>query len=220
MAEPAFGICYDPGKELGLFRCFEVLVLEFSYPPAHVATLVGQGKTVFGYVSLGKVDEGRSWFPRLHDVGALESFEAGTDPRVWKINVAHPEWERLLMGQVLPELRSNGFVGAFLDDLDDIFVRKEHPDAVQLIRRIHETFPDLLLMGNRGYSFSPISARVCSTACWKAVSRRISKSGRRETWSFVWRICARPSGSIPGSWAAPPIITRCARSPLRPSLAV
>ena len=60
-----FVICYNPRTPTQQFARFPLVVVDYEYPPASVASLRQQGKLVFGYLSISKVHLLRGCFARF-----------------------------------------------------------------------------------------------------------------------------------------------------------
>lgn len=160
-----WGVDYGAATDPALARQFDLLVLE----PHHarpIAPLRGEGSKLLGYVSLGEVEKGRSYFPALDRVGALRA--ANPDwPDARHVDLRHPEWRRTLIDIAVPDILAKGYDGIFMDTLDNAEAM-EQKDPVgnkgmvaagaALIAALRARFPDILLMLNRGYAALPGAA--------------------------------------------------------------
>ena len=147
-----FVICYNPRTPMQHFARFPLVVVDYEYPPASVASLRQQGKLVFGYLSIAKVHQLRGYVARM------QGFAIGLtqDPQfsgTFQINAADPMWQKLVVQEIVPQMKRLGFNGLFLDDLDDLKNRKMEQHGVSLIREIRRVHPELKLMANRGLEY-------------------------------------------------------------------
>jgi polysaccharide biosynthesis protein PelA len=144
------------------FGRFSLIVLDSDrHPP--LEPLSSPGKTVLGYLSLGEIESGRSYFPAVRSEGIL--LQAN---RNWKssyfVDVRNPRWKKRVIEQLIPEILKQGFDGVFLDTLDDppylekLDSRKNAgmtAAAVDLVVAIRQRFPSIKIMMNRGYELLP-----------------------------------------------------------------
>jgi len=147
-----FIICYNPATPVKQFARFPLVVVDYEYPPAWVSSLSGQGKVVFGYLSIAKVHHQRPFFAKLKEleIGYMQDPQfSGT----LQVNAADLKWQKLVVQEIVPEIKRRGFNGIFLDDLDDLKNRKLEQQGVSLIREIRRAHPELKLMANRGLEY-------------------------------------------------------------------
>ena len=151
---PKFIICYNPMVPIEELEPYDLIVVDYAYPAKAIAALKRQGKTVFGYLSLGKVQKQRPFAVKVQDLG-IACLEDKRYPDSLKVNVADRKWQELVVQSIVPGMKNMGFNGIFLDDLDDINSRNLRPHGVSLIHKIRQANPDLKLMANRGLEFLP-----------------------------------------------------------------
>ena len=147
-----FVICYNPRVPVQQFAPYQLVVVDYAYPPASVASLRRQGKIVFGYLSIGKVHKQR---PFAADVKTLK-IRYTQDPQFpesAQVNAADPKWQQLVVQVIVPQIKRIGFNGIFLDDLDDLKTRQLEQHGASLIRQIRQADPELKLMANRGLEY-------------------------------------------------------------------
>lgn len=119
-----------------------------------------QGTKVFAYVSAGEVSWTRPWYPEIP-----KSWFMGSN-KEWGssiIDLTRQEWHDYLIDKYLSGLWEKGYRGFFLDGLESYQRLIVDPDSrlVQekalsnLIKRIHERFPGVDLMLNRGFAILP-----------------------------------------------------------------
>lgn len=147
-----FVICYNPQTPVQQFARFPLVVVDYEYPPASIASLRQQGKLVFGYLSIAKVHHLRRYVARMKRlaIGLTQDRQfSGT----FHIKAANPMWQKLVVQEIVPEMKRLGFNGLFLDDLDDLKNRKLEHHGVSLIREIRRVHPEIKLMANRGLEY-------------------------------------------------------------------
>ena len=164
-----FVICYHPNISSREFAPYDVVVVDYAYPPKSIKKLRQQGKLVFGYLSLGKIHKERPFLP------AVQSARIGLQQDVqWKdsfrVDAADQKWHRLVLESIIPEMKTIGFSGVFLDDLDDLKIRNLQDQGISLIRQIRESTPEFKLMANRGLEyadrFSPFVDYLLLESCF------------------------------------------------------
>ncbi len=150
-------------------RTFRIINLDAdpdqeNFSPAEIQQLRADGRNrVISYLNLGSCEEFRSYFGQVpagfvscrdNRAAQLGSYDGYPD-EVW-MNPAHPAYQRLILEYVAPRLVQQGVDGFFLDNLEIV----EHGgdtdngpcDAacsqagLDLVRRLREGFPELLIM--------------------------------------------------------------------------
>lgn len=152
--DDSFVICYKPDVSATELARYDLIVVDYAYPPAAVASLTAKKKTVLGYLSLGKVQNQRPFVADMRrlNIGMVQD---AAFPDSFRVDVADPNWHKLVINTLIPEMKKAGFSGLFLDDLDDIRVRNLEKHGVKLIHAIRQAHPDLKLMANRGLEYLP-----------------------------------------------------------------
>ncbi len=150
-AAERLSVCYNASIPPEQFEPFNLVVLDSSYPSKNIRQLRMEGKTVFGYLSLGAVGKNRWWYQSLHEAGALQGQNPGFDSLI--IDLDNPLWIKLIEQRIIPAMLERGFNAIFLDDLDLIYQTQQHHEALELISRIRLKFPKLKIMGNRGLEY-------------------------------------------------------------------
>jgi polysaccharide biosynthesis protein PelA len=144
---------------------YDIAVLDANAARSVVAAR-RPGATVLGYLSLGEVHAGRDYFADV----AAEGFILRPNPN-WPdarfIDLRDRRWHDRVIGKLVPEILAKGFDGLFLDTLDDAeFLERQDPRrfagmvdaAAALLREMHQHFPGVPLMVNRGYAVLPHAA--------------------------------------------------------------
>lgn len=155
-------IYYGSDISFSAFEPYELVVLdgENHTLPAH---LVDRGKTVLGYLSLGEIEQNRSWFAAVKDEGLI-LMENRNWPGSFFVDVRDTRWTSRVIEELIPDILRRGFQGVFLDTLDNP-VELERRDgkkyqgmtdaAVRLVLTIRRHYPEIKIMMNRGYELLP-----------------------------------------------------------------
>lgn len=114
---------------------------------------------MIGYVSLGEAESYRYFWPKIKDTPIILQKNPNWLESCY-VDINNPEWSRLLLEEVIPNIVSQGFDGLFFDTIDtvDIFAdnKQEYENAktamITLIKNIREKYPDLYLISNNGFS--------------------------------------------------------------------
>jgi uncharacterized protein (TIGR01370 family) len=147
-------VYYGAGRLDDLARFDLAIIDPATLTPDEVRDLESRGTLVIGYLSVGEIDGNDPW---LAD---------GTVPRSWILG-RNKNWGSLfvdanqagwrdLMTQQAGQLVDYGFQGIFLDTVDtaiDVAPETE-PGMIQLIRGLRTTYPDALLVQNRGFDIA------------------------------------------------------------------
>ena len=123
-----------------------------------LATLSRRGSTVFAYVSMSEVSR--------HQAGAIDDrWRLGNNPD-WEtliMDAANPGWRQYLIEKTVKPLWDRGYRAFFLDNLDSYQRAVKSKDArdtqahglAQLITEMHNRFPGVKLLLNRGFELLP-----------------------------------------------------------------
>lgn len=114
---------------------------------------------LIGYVSLGEAEGYREYWERIKD----KSWILEENPN-WKenhiVDIRNPEWQKLIIDEVIPAMISKGFQGTeldtidtaeYLEALDSEKYRGAKKAMVEFIRNIRKQYPDFLLISNNGF---------------------------------------------------------------------
>ncbi len=159
---PRWAVYYSDKAPTKAFDDFDLLVFDADYHPP-LEPLAERGKSLFGYISLGEVEEHRSHYAEVRNQGIL----LHENPN-WKgsyfVDVRRPEWTRRVIEDIIPLILRQGFDGLFFDTLDNPG-HLERTDPVRfkgmteagarLVRGIRRHFPTTRIMLNRGYDIIP-----------------------------------------------------------------
>ena len=116
------------------FKIYQWIALDrFEHPP--IRPLLNQGKILFGYVTLGEVDNFEPWFQEVVD----EGITIHANP-VWEeslmVDMRDPRWGKRVIEKVIPFVLHKGFNGLFLDTVDNAAnLEEEDPEKYKGMKR-------------------------------------------------------------------------------------
>lgn len=123
----AFGCTAEPPREYGVFLGIDdeqidrlqnhrIVVIEPSeFQEEHIRELHEAGKTVYGYLNIGALEEYRPYYERFEDT-TLDVYEDWPDER-W-VNVSSPKWQSFVSDELGKQYADMGIDGFFLDNAD------------------------------------------------------------------------------------------------------
>lgn len=115
---------------------------------AQVRRLRRGGRIVLGYLSVGTVEEYRSWYPRARGY-AMEPYADWPGERF--ADTSRAGYRALIAGTVAPAMLRKGLDGLFLDNVDMI---REHPAQRAGMHRLVRMLRARLDAGRRRYLFA------------------------------------------------------------------
>lgn len=113
------GINEDGMKKLDPYKLVVIEPSEFS--EAKIKALHAAGKTVFGYLNIGSVEEYRPYFHRFQEY-TIGTYEDWPDER-W-VDVSASEWQSFIVDELGKQYAAMGFDGLFLDNTDVYYYRQ------------------------------------------------------------------------------------------------
>lgn len=143
-----------PVDELAMF---DQIVVESEYlDPGQIEQLQKQGSRLFAYVSLGEARRNRPWYAEVQREWILGENKAWNSDIM---NLAHAGWQDFVLERLIGPLVTTGFQGIFLDTLDSYRILADTPEKlkrqrdglIHLIQTIHQRFPALKILVNRGF---------------------------------------------------------------------
>lgn len=131
---------------------YRMLILETDHYSGDEIDLFRQhGAVVLGYLSLGEVDDNRSYFPELQERGFKGS---NTNWNSYYLNLQDPETRRILIDSAAAGVMAKGVDGLFLDTIDAVAPYTDRNDMqdemLELIRSLRKKYPDIWMMQNAG----------------------------------------------------------------------
>lgn len=150
-------VCYYGPGRLPELATFDLAILQPAhYTRPEVEHLQRTGCLCLAYLSLGELPELEAT-PSWRLVDPLTG-QSARNPR-WNtlyLDCRLAAWQDEVVQRRVPAILERGFAGLFLDTLD---VQEIHPatrpGVVQLVQRLHTSFPTLFLAANRGFSLLP-----------------------------------------------------------------
>jgi endo-alpha-1,4-polygalactosaminidase (GH114 family) len=155
-SKPEWICYYGSNSDIAPFKNVPLIVLA-SETNININKLVLNKQIVLGYLSIGELNPTQDDYEKLKkNLHFLEENKA------WKsqmIDIRSSLWKDYLLNIAIPKLVSKGFNGLFLDTLDGpIYLEQKEPiknigmtkNLVQIIKEIHQKFPRLYIMANRG----------------------------------------------------------------------
>lgn len=144
------------------FQPYQLIILD-SENHILATQLIDQGKTVLGYLSLGEIEQHRSWYSSVRSEGLLLM-----ENTHWKgsyfVDVRDQRWVSRVIEELIPDMLRRGFQGVFLDTLDNP-AELERIDykkykgmteaAARLVLTIRRHYPEIKIMMNRAYEILP-----------------------------------------------------------------
>lgn len=136
---------------------YDLYIFSNKFFPDFSAIKKKRKKTkVVGYISVGEITVENPSFDKIRDEKILID-ENKNWPGSYRANIADDKWQNYLLDEVVPEILGRGFDGLFLDTIDtaqyleiDKKMRGQIQGAVNLIKKMREKFPDIVIILNGG----------------------------------------------------------------------
>jgi len=171
-------IVYYADKEPpSAFDPYKLVIFDSDHHPK-IDRLHDRGKTVVGYLSVGEVEDNRPWFKTVASWGVL-----GKENPDWKgsrfVDLRDPRWTKLVIETLIPRLLHAGFDGVFLDTLDNAAeMERVAPKknagmteaAYRLVAAIRRTWPDIVIVQNRGFEILQRTAPLIDYALGESLA--------------------------------------------------
>lgn len=164
---PAVALYYGHELELSQWRAFDIVVVEPDHAPSNsgapaptdldLATSMPDTR-VYAYVSVAEVQPSRSYYGEIPQAWKLARNE---DWQSDVIDQSAPDWPQFFAQRVVQPLWERGYRGFFLDTLDSYRLAKSFDEQAQqnglvrVIETLHERFPGIELILNRGFEIVP-----------------------------------------------------------------
>ncbi len=180
-AEPAVALYYGERAGLADFRAFDVVVVD---PDHHrqQALPAWEGTRFYAYASVTEVQPSRAYFadiPSTWKIGRNSAWGSEI------IDQAAPGWADFFAARVIAPLWAQGFRGFFLDTLDSYRLAERFDEQaqqqglVQLVRALHQRFPGIRLILNRGFEIVPQLQGMVEMVAAESLYRRWNAAQRR-----------------------------------------
>jgi len=151
---------YYGQKHINELKKYDLLILQPElFTNSEIKELKQAESIPIAYLSLGEIEKSRWWADRIKDSWLLGKNE------IWDsyyIDPGSSGWQSLVIETIIPSITEKGFRGLFLDTVDMVDL---YPDArlkmIDLISGIRESYPELVLIQNRGFTvFSKTAAML------------------------------------------------------------
>ncbi|HEX3865079.1 MAG TPA: endo alpha-1,4 polygalactosaminidase [Stellaceae bacterium] len=140
---------------------YDIVVLDPAFKGS-IGQVAKGGARVCSYISLGEIRNTHPLFGSLDRAALLDENPAW--PGTFRVDVRHPAWSRIIIENAIPDILSKQFTGLLLDTLDTAaYLESLDPEryrgmrrsAENLVRSIRKSYPNLLVLMNRGYALLP-----------------------------------------------------------------
>jgi len=147
---------YDVKVPVGQFSDYDLIVFDAKHYVDF--TSLKPKTTVLAYISLGEINAYSDYVAELQGTNAI--VKKNPNWPAFIMDVRHPRWRQIILEEQIPDLIAKGFDGIMIDTADSALALDNASDkryygmtaaCVSLIREIHEKYPDLKIMLNRGF---------------------------------------------------------------------
>lgn len=161
-AQTRWAVYYAQAAPAAAFDPFRLIVFDSDAHP-DLVPLARSGKTLLGYLSLGEVEDYRSYYRAVRAEGILLQENQNWQGSFF-VDARDARWKRRVLDDLVPKILAGGFDGVFLDTLDNpphlertdpVKYRGMTGAAADLVRSIRHRYPRIRIMVNRGYELLP-----------------------------------------------------------------
>lgn len=157
-----FVFFYGKG-EFDKLKNFDLIVIQpYTLSKEEIENLRKLGKKVIVYITIGESD--------IEPSEELKDCVLGknTNWNSWFMDVRCRKWQELLIEKMKTLIREKNYDGFFLDTVDTAVSFPQTKDAmVDFIKKIRETFPELILIQNRGFQLLPYTGDFIDAVLWE-----------------------------------------------------
>jgi hypothetical protein len=208
-------VFYGQTADEATLATYDIVILD----PGFLGSIEAVGRSgaqLFGYLSLGEIRTTSPFFHRVHPEALLE--ESLFSPGTRQIDIRHPSWQSLVLDHLVPEIQAKRFAGLMLDTLDTP-THLEQVDgernagmrqaAIDLVRTIHERWPDMKLIMNRGYALLPDLVDILDALIAESLLTKPKAADGSSTWTDEREVAQQLKllAPITRRWWAPPILS-------------
>jgi uncharacterized protein (TIGR01370 family) len=178
-------IVYYGQGQADVLKQFDLAIVQpETLTSEELADVQAAGTKVVAYLSVGEAEGGRPWWPQVNldwILGRNENWGS------LFVDAGEKGWQDLLLDVAIPSiLKDKPFDGLFLDTLDTVDVYAEtKPGMVELVKRMRERYPDLILVQNRGFTVLDETGPAIDAVMFESMSSDFDFSAR--TYSMVER---------------------------------
>jgi len=175
-ASPSTAFFYGKPVPVDLMAHFEQVVVEPDNID-NINPLLAEGISVFAYLSVGEINQTRPWYSEIPKDWLLGENKAWGSSIV---DLSKKEWQDYIINKLMTPLWERGYRGFFLDTLDSYQLMIEDPALrvaqqqalINIIRTMHERFPGVKLMLNRGFELFPDVANYAVAVAAESLFQR------------------------------------------------
>lgn len=150
---------YAPPADPLALAAYDLVVLEADHavPPE---PLRAAGTCVIAYLSLGEIHRTRPIWARARAAGLLLGGNSRW-PDASFVDPRSPQWHRMVVDEIAPDLLSRGYDGFFLDTIDDaayledLGTKGAKDGMLDLVGRLRRRFPGAIVIANGGLGLMP-----------------------------------------------------------------
>ncbi len=170
--------CYYGYGRLAQLATYDLAIIQASaYAPDQIAWLQAQGTQAIAYLSVGErpaAEADPAWVAR--DATGAPLRNPAWDTVL--LDCRAPAYREHVLDIAIPPLLDWGVTGLFLDTIDvQDALPETRPGVVALLRAIRATYPDLVLLANRGFTILDTAASVTDGIVFEAFTTH--HDGRR-----------------------------------------
>jgi len=141
-----------------LAKQYDLAIFDADWHPP--INLLRYKMCLIGYISIGEAETYRSYWQKIKDKDWVIEENPHWEGNYY-VDIRNKEWQDLIINEVIPGIKAQGFKGLFLDTIDTAEMLEETDSIkyigaqqamMQFIRRIRRAYPDLYLISNNGFS--------------------------------------------------------------------
>ncbi|GEM49304.1 endo alpha-1,4 polygalactosaminidase [Deinococcus cellulosilyticus] len=146
---------------------FDLAITQPGLSKEQLDALHENGTRVVAYLSIGELDPGSAWAGEVKD-----SWVLGTNAN-WGskfVNASEVGWQDIMVRET-GKLIAQGYDGVFLDTLDtaDVYPQAA-PGLVATVEKLRKTYPDAVIVQNRGFSLLKQTAELVDAVMFEGFS--------------------------------------------------
>jgi uncharacterized protein (TIGR01370 family) len=175
-ANPSTAFFYGKPVPVDLMAHFEQVIVEPDNID-NIEPLTTKGISVFAYLSVGEINQTRSWYSEIPKDWLLG------ENKTWGssiVDLTKKEWQDYIINKLMTPLWERGYRGFFLDTLDSYQLMSEDPairlaqqqGLISIIRTMHARFPEVKLILNRGFELFPEVANYAIAVAAESLFQR------------------------------------------------
>jgi hypothetical protein len=159
-----FVFFYGKGNVDKLEKYDLVVIQDYTLTKDEVQYLKSKGIKVVVYVTIGEsdVDPNTIGIPQNCVLGKNENWNS------WFIDARCEVWQNLVLTKMKNLINEKGYDGFFLDTLDTAVIYPDtKPGMVNLVKKIRDSFPNAILIQNRGFQLLEDTGKYIDAVLWE-----------------------------------------------------